>query len=209
LTINRVMQVLIALAVPAAILLSVSLPPFLDFAFGFESAETELMLWVTRAFLVGLLSHCLLELAARIFFAQQNAVTPLIASGLNLVAYVISAVLLAGPLQAVGIGLADAIAFTVQALFLLTVYRISITTHQKEEKRIGQMVQSLFGQKSTWTTLLRTLMGSAMGAVAIQLIIRIAAGQMPNLLLGLVAAGIGVLITFPFIYKEFRILLRL
>ena len=209
LTINRVIRVLIALSVPAAILLSFSLTPFLDFAFGFESAETDLMLRVTRAFLVGLLSHCLLELAARIFFARQDAVRPLIASGLNLAAYVISGAILAGPLQAVGLGLADAIAFTVQAFFLLIVYRLGMTARMEGESKAGHSARSLFGQKSTWGTLLRTLAGSAAGTAAILLVMRTGSGFLPNLMLGLAAAGAGALITFPFILKEFRILLRL
>ncbi len=209
LTINRVIRVLIALAIPSAVLLSFSLSPFLEFAFGFDSAETELLLWVTRAFLVGLFSHCLLELVARIFFAKQNAVIPLIASALNLAAYIVSGVLLIGPLQSVGLGLADAISFTVQSFFLLAVFRLGISPKMEGINKISQILHSLAGQKSTWITLLRTLLGSAVGAAVILLVNQTASGWMPNLILGLLAAGTGIIVTFPFIYKEFRILLRL
>ena len=208
-TINRVIRVLIALSVPSAILLAFALPPFLQYAFGFGSAETDMLLWVTRAFLVGLLSHCLLELGARIFFAKQNATIPLIGSVLNLVAYIISGALLAGPLQAIGIGLADAIAFTVQAGFLLIVFQLSLPARKAGVSGVARVFDSLFGQKSTWITLLRTLVGSTIGTAAILVITQTAAGQLPSLLLGLLAAGAGILLTFPFIYKELRILVKL
>ena len=123
-TIHRIQRVLIALAIPSALLLAVSLPPFLEFAFGFNAAGTDVLLWVTRAFLVGLLGHCLLELGSRIFFAQQNALIPFFGSVLNLVVYILFGALLASPLGAPGVALSDAIAFTSQAAFLLIVFGI-------------------------------------------------------------------------------------
>lgn len=208
-TINNVVRVLIALAIPSAILLSAALPPFLNFAFGFASEETELLLWVTRAFLVGLLSHCLLELGARIFFAKQNAVIPLIAAFLNLVAYILSGVLLAEPFHAIGLGLADAIAFTVQSLFLLIVFRLSAPAPGARKFSLAYIINSLFGQKHTWITLLRTIIGSVVGAAIIWFIKEYASPLLPNLILGLVAAIIGLIGTLPFIFKEIRILIRL
>jgi len=208
-TINKVVRVLIALAIPSAILLAVALPPFLDFVFGFGSAETELLLWVTRAFLVGLLSHCLLELGSRIFFAKQNAIIPLVASFINLVAYLLSGILLAPSLQAVGMGLADAIAFTVQSLFLLIFFRLSASPITMKRFSIKNILFALFGQTSTWTTLIRTIIGSIVGAAAIWIAKEYAGAYMPNLITGLMASGVGIIITLPFIYKEIRILMHL
>lgn len=208
-TINRVVRVLIALTIPSAILLAVALPPFLEFAFGFGTAETDLLLWVTRAFLVGLLSHCLLELGARIFFSKQNATIPLIASGLNLAAYLISGILLSQPLQAVGLGLADAIAFSVQSLFLMIIFRLGMPAKAEGQARLKSSLSSLFGQKSTWTTLARALIGSMIGGTLIWAVKAFAGGLIPNLVLGLAAAGLGLIVTIPFIYKEIRILINL
>jgi hypothetical protein len=81
--------VLIALAVPSAILLAVVLRPFLEFAFGFDNQSTTILMAVTRAFLAGLLSHCLLELGSRIYFARQNALIPFAGSAVNLVVYIL------------------------------------------------------------------------------------------------------------------------
>jgi len=116
---------------------------------------------------------------------------------------------LIGPLQSVGLGLADAISFTVQSFFLLAVFRLGISPKMEGINKISQILHSLAGQKSTWITLLRTLLGSAVGAAVILLVNQTASGWMPNLILGLLAAGTGIIVTFPFIYKEFRILLRL
>lgn len=208
-TVTRVIRVLIALAVPSAVLLYVSLPPFLEFAFGFDAAGTAMLLWVTRAFLVGLLSHCLLELSARIFFAQQNAILPFIAAGLSFTAYILSGFLLAQKLQAPGLGLADAISFTVQSGFLLIAYKLR--TFKRKERKIGMnnLPKALATERNTQATWFRTIIGSATGAAVISLILRFSQGLFHNLTIGIVAALIGLLMTFPFIRKELQILFRL
>ena len=75
--------------------------------------------WTTAAFTVGLLGHSLLELAARIFYANKNTVTPfwvaLGATALN----VVLCVLLAAPLGAAGLALANSIVVTLQSSTLL------------------------------------------------------------------------------------------
>ena len=208
-TINRVVRVLIALAIPSAVLLSLSLPPLLGFAFGFDNASTDLLLWVTRAFLVGLLGHCLLELGSRIFFAQQNSVIPMAAAGLNLAVYILSGIILISPFKAVGIGLADAIGFTIQALFLLVVFKIglvrkSVTTADSYDKALKKE-----SKKEILNTVLRTVSGSIIGGIVIVLIIQLSTGVLPELILGVLAAVSGIAAALPFIFKEIRLLLHL
>ena len=200
---------LVALAIPAAVLLYVALPPFLEFAFGFDAAGTDLLLWVTRAFLVGLLSHCLLELAARIFFAQQNALFPFIAAALNLAAYAGSGLLLMRSLQAPGLALADAISFTVQSGFLLLVYKFSNLKRASGEVSWKSMFSILSIDKNTLQTLVRTLFGSVVGAAVIWLIIQFSGNLFHDLITGTAASFIGLLAVFPFIRRELGILLRL
>lgn len=204
-TINRVVRVLIAFAIPSAVLLSLSLPPLLGFAFGFDSAATDLLLWVTRAFLVGLLGHCLLELGSRVFFAQQNSIIPMAAAGLNLVVYVTSGILLISPFKAVGIGLADAIGFTTQALFLLLVFKIRLIKKSATAKDASDAAS----KKEILNTVLRTVAGSITGGMVIVLIIRFLTGLLPELLIGVLAAGLGIAAALPFIFKEIRVLLHL
>jgi putative peptidoglycan lipid II flippase len=208
-TINRVVQVLFALAVPSTILLAVALPPFLGFAFGFDTAGTNLLLWVTRAFLVGLLGHCMIELGSRVFFAQQNAIIPMASSGLNLIIYIIAGLLLIKPFQASGIGLADAIAFSAQALFLVIIFQ------KQFSKRINQLIEKnetqfpLENYRIVQNTIFRTIIGSIAGGLAVLLILRFSGTIMPEILAGITATFLGILVTLPFIFKEIRVLLHL
>ncbi len=78
-----------------------------------------MILWATRAFLLGLMGHAWLEVAVRSFYAQQNARIPLIAASLQAVAFIALAVLLALTIGHVGIALADTFTFTGEALLLL------------------------------------------------------------------------------------------
>jgi putative peptidoglycan lipid II flippase len=73
LILERAIRVLVALTIPVAVILAVGMRPLLAFAFGFDAAGTDLLLWVARGFLAGLLGHSLLEIAARSFYAQQDA----------------------------------------------------------------------------------------------------------------------------------------
>jgi putative peptidoglycan lipid II flippase len=208
-TINRVIRVFIALAIPSAMLLSIALPPLLDFAFGFDPAGTSLMLWVTRAFLVGLLSHCLLELGARIFFAQQNATIPFLAAAINLVTYIAFGLLLLRPLEAVGVALADAAAFTAQSAFLLGIFSLHAINARKRAVEMNETppVPSNSGKISSTT--LRTLIGSVLGSLVIWLILRLLEDVLPGVILGTAAAAAGFAVALPFIFKEIKILVRL
>jgi putative peptidoglycan lipid II flippase len=207
-TVRNVSRVLIALAVPSAILLSFVLPPFLQFAFGFDSSGTELMVWVTRAFLVGLLGHVFLELGARIFFAQQNASIPLVGAAINLILYVISGVLLDGPLQASGLALADAIAFSGQALFLMFLYRgkwkpASEDTSESEAELSPQPAASVIN------TFFRGLIGSLVGAASVLLLGNFIGNRLNPLVFGALSTGISAGLALPFIWREMKLLLRL
>jgi putative peptidoglycan lipid II flippase len=190
-------------------LLAVALPPFLGFAFGFDTAGTNLLLWVTRAFLVGLLGHCMIELGSRIFFAQQDAIMPMASSGLNLVIYLLAGILLAKPLQAPGVGLADAIAFTAQAIFLFIIFQ------KQFFKKFNQVIPKYEAQRfhegnsNIPSTIFRTIIGTLAGSLVVLLIMRFSVTIMPEILAGVIATALGILVTLPFIFKEFRVLLHL
>jgi putative peptidoglycan lipid II flippase len=188
---ERAIRVLVALTIPVAVILSVGMRPLLSFAFGFDEAGTDLLLWVARGFLAGLLGHSLLEIAARSFYAQQDAVTPLIGAAVNVTIYISLGSLLYRPLGAPGIGLTDSIAFTVQALFLITM-----------------LLRKPFINFNVKGTVLRVLPG-ALAACAVVLAVQFAGAQAPPMLVGLVGMAAGGLIVLPFIWKEIRVLLRL
>ena len=208
-TIQKVGRVLVALAIPAAVLLSTALEPFLAFAFGFNTSGTNLLMGVTRAFLVGLLGHVFLELGARIFFAQQNARIPLIGAGINLFLFIIFSNLLADLLGAVGVGFADAIAFSGQALFLMGIYKMYLFKSEKGQFQFKTFLKKIMPEKKMIITFLRTLAGSMVGGTAIWLVINHLQWNLNYLGLGVFAAFLGVLTTIPFIIPELRLLLKL
>jgi putative peptidoglycan lipid II flippase len=204
-TIDRVERVLIALAIPIAVILSLTLKPFIQLAFGFDAIATQRLLSVSQGFLVGLLGHCFLELGAHIFFSQQNAVVPLIAAALNLGIYVVLGRSLSASLDAPGVALADSIAFTIQALFLMLVF------FYREKKTAGK--ESTLPpftpiSKDLKQTLLRTFIGSALAAAAALVILHFSSSYSP-LIQGLGSFLIGMVVILPFIWKEIRVFLHL
>ena len=208
-TIKKIQRVLIALSIPSAILLSIVLYPFLEFAFGFDAENTQILLWVTRAFLAGLLSHCMLELGARIYFAQQNAIVPLFGSAINLIVYIASGALMAKPMGAAGIALADAIAFTSQSAFLFIVYAIQSLKAAGLPASFGEVLRFYKSETRARSVWLRTLLGSILGSLVIIIMLNTLENTLHSLILGLLAAFAGILVALPFIRDELKILIRL
>jgi putative peptidoglycan lipid II flippase len=123
-TLEKTIRVLSGLTIPLAIILALNLKPIIALL-GFDPQGTNLVLWTVRAYLVGLMGHSLLEVAARAFYARQNAKTPLLASGATLVAFLVFSIPLSRWLGAPGIGLANSLAYTFEALLLFyLLYRI-------------------------------------------------------------------------------------
>lgn len=118
-TVNRALRVMLALTLPIAVLLAVTIRPLVQFIFHFEAFETEMVVWATRAFLLGLTGHTWLEVAVRSFYAQQDARTPLKAAFLQAIAYMLLAPILSRLIGHTGLALADTLTFTGQALLLL------------------------------------------------------------------------------------------
>jgi len=208
-TIQNVSRILIALALPSAIILSVVLEPFLDFAFGFDAAGVQLMANTTRAFLAGLLGHVFIELGARVFFAQQNAKIPLIGSAINLILFLAAGIILDTLMGAPGIALADAIAFSGQALFLIVFYK-----HQRRALVTATIASSagntlILPDKPQAGTYLRTLTGSVIGAMIGFVALRFLSGGFHPLIAGSIAASAGIIAVIPFIMKEIKLLFRL
>ena len=115
----RAVRVLLALTAPTAAILIVVLRPLVAAAFHFDPQGTELVVWASRAYLLGLVGHSLLEVASRSFYARQNARVPLSVSALSAAAFVVLGIVLFRPLGAAGIALSNSLAFTLEALVLL------------------------------------------------------------------------------------------
>ena len=199
-SLNRTVQVILAVSLPAAVLLSLVLRPLVDI-FGFDTAGSELVVWTARAFLAGLVGHSLLEVAVRSFYAQQDARTPLLAPGLMFITFVIVALLLSPFLGPAGIALANSMAFSAEAVLLLWL--------------LNRQFQGLF---KIGRAFVRVAAGTLLAGFIAYVIIN---GQiLPGLLVlqeGLVsgvlhtaiAFAAGFLVILPFIWSEARMLIRL
>ena len=80
-SLNHGLRVILALTLPVAVLVALGIEPLVALL-GFDQAGTELVVWTTRAFLLGLTGHAMLDIVGRGFYAQQDAITPLWASGI-------------------------------------------------------------------------------------------------------------------------------
>jgi putative peptidoglycan lipid II flippase len=115
----RAFRVLLALTVPAAVLLMIGIRPLIQAAFHFEPRGTDLVTWAARAYLLGLVGHSVLEVASRAFYARQDARTPLLASAVSLTTFVITSSILYRSLGSMGIALSNSLAFSLEAGLLV------------------------------------------------------------------------------------------
>jgi putative peptidoglycan lipid II flippase len=190
LSLNRAMRVILALTIPGAVLIMVGIRPLVSIL-GFDAAGENMVVWVTRGFLVGLMAHSLIEVAARAFYAQQKALIPLGASFMATVTFVILAVGLGYTLGAGGIALANGLAYTGEALLLWALLNRRFT-----------------GVIDVRSTLVRAIPVALVGGVVVYAFLRLPL-PMPSLLLGVGALGVGGLVVLPFILPELRLLVKM
>lgn len=203
-TINRALRVILALTLPATALMWVGLRPLIPAFFGFDPQGAELVLWATRAYLLGLAGHATLETAARSFYAQQDARTPLFVAGLNAVVYILFAVILSRLVGATGIALANTLAFTGEALLLLLLL-------DRRVRRLAQVkdipaFRDSAGLLHLRATLTRVAFACAIGAALASLVLRL---PLPALVGGIGALAAGGMAVLPFIWPELKILIKL
>jgi putative peptidoglycan lipid II flippase len=191
-TIERAMRVLIAITLPVAVLLAIGLKPFLTLAFGFGEEGTQLLLWVTRGYLAGLTGHCLLELAARSFYAKQNAIVPLIGAIINVSLYILVGSQLFRVIGAAGISLTDAVAFSIQAVFLIIILNKSLV----KKIQLG-------------TTFLRTLLAIIGGGLITGLILWYGYSVGNPIVFGTIGIMLGGAFMLPFIWPELKLIIKL
>jgi putative peptidoglycan lipid II flippase len=189
--IDRAVRVLVGLTLPVAAVMSVGLGSVLSVVFDFGVDGTQVLLWTTRAFLVGLVGHSLLEVAVRSFYARQDAITPLIASGINMVSFVVLSILLYRPLGPAGIALSDALSWTGQAVGLLFILG----------RRLGKPM-------FPGGTVARAAIAGLLGA-AVTLFAQSMFASFGPLLSGMIGMGLGILAAVPMIFPEIKLLFRL
>jgi putative peptidoglycan lipid II flippase len=190
-TVNGAVRAILALCIPATILLAVGLRPVVARAFpAFSPEQADLVVWVTRLYLLGLTGHALLEIASRSFYAQQEARVPLYAAALNTGVFIAMAIGLTRAMGAGGIALAGTLAFTAEALVLLWL--------------LARRYPGLM--RSGWT-LGRTTVATAIGALLVFAVLRWA--PLPALYGALGGMAAGLLIAIIFVLPELRDFIRL
>jgi putative peptidoglycan lipid II flippase len=147
------------------------------------------VVWATRLYLLGLAGHSLLEVAARSFYARQDARTPLFAAALNAGVYILLAVLLSRSFGVPGIALANTLAFTSEALLLLFL----LSRKAPGILRVGG-------------TLARVGLVSIGGALLALALMRLPLAALPLAAGSLAVAGISSL---PFLWPEVKLLIKL
>lgn len=191
-TVQRASQVLMALTIPVAAILAAGMRPALDIAFQFGDAATDDLLMVFQAFLAGLTACTLIEVAARSFYARQNAIIPLMVSMINALLFVLFASLLKNILDVVGIALAISLSYTCEAILLFVLMKKKMSIDIK------------FGN-----TPLRAFLAALIGGAVCWLIMRIPATGLNSLLLSAGAMLLGACAAVPFIRRELSLLIKL
>lgn len=189
-TVNRALRVMLALSLPAAVLLAMVIRPLVAAFFGYETGQLNLVTWCTWAFLFGLLGDVWLETAVRSFYANQNTRTPLVAAVVQAVSFILLAWLFSNWVGLPGIPLAAAITFTTQAIVLLFLLNRKFPGLLKME---GTMVCAV----------LAAVVGGLVAYAGMRFL------PLSSLFAALVALAAGGVAALPFVWKEIRLLLKL
>jgi len=195
-TINGALRVILAITIPTALLMMAGISPLIKTAFGYTAEETARVALATRIYLLGLTGHAMLEIAARSFYAQQDAKTPLLAAFLNSVGYIAIVFLLSDWIGFAGVALANILAFTIEALLLL-----------------WWLNRRFPGILEVGRTILRAGLPSApLALLVFWLVEGPVLSSRGDLVQALAAAGLmalALLLTLPFIRQEFKLMLTL
>ncbi|MCB0141331.1 MAG: murein biosynthesis integral membrane protein MurJ, partial [Caldilineaceae bacterium] len=125
-TLSESLSGLLFLTVPAACGLILLGRPLVQLVYqrgAFDVAATEAVYAALVYYALGLVGHVCLEVAARVFFAQQDTITPLIVAASMGLLNVLMGIALMGPLGYGGLALANSLAVTVEVLVLLFILR--------------------------------------------------------------------------------------
>lgn len=187
---GQTIEVIISLTVITSTLLTLSLQFFVKPLFNFNIEHSNLLIWTSFGYLIGLLGQSLLEVLVRAFYARHNAKTPLVVTSLRTIIFIILALILPQFLGVVGLALTDSIAVTVEAGILLFLLQKSLPNFL----HLNQ-------------TIVRTVLGSIISIAVAYFILSIS--PFPILPSAIIAFSLGGCLSLIFIKKELRLLLKL
>jgi len=184
-SVTRALRVLLALTLPAAALLTVTVQPLVQAAFAFGESGTRLVAVATRGFLIGLVGHAWLEVLARAWYARLRARPPLVARLVNVAVFLGLGIVLFRPMGVFGIAFANSLGFTAEAVLLLA--------------WLGRQFPSILRQGRP---ALRAMLGSVLGGAAAYAVVAASPGG--NLVTGAAALAAGAALSLPFIWPEVK-----
>ncbi len=191
-TVERAIEVLLALALPVTSLLVVGLEPLIELVFGFDAAGTQMLTRTAQVYLLGLTGHALLEIGVRAFYARQDALRPLAASWLNTAMFLIFGVWIISQWQALGpagIALIE-LSFTVEALIVLI-----------------WLNRLLPGKLRPWGAAARATLAAGLSAAAAWWITYVWLDG--GALAATLGMTLGALVALPLVWRDARMLFRL
>ena len=189
-TVNRALRIMLALALPAAVLLALSVRPLAASFFGYDAARLDMVQACTWAFLIGLVGDTWLEVAVRSFYANQNTRTPLVAAFLQAVAFILLSVILSPVIGLAAIPLSAAITFTIQAVTLLLI--------------LNRRFPGLLHLQGTGLRAAASALTA--GLVASGILAFLPVSSLPKTMIGVLAGGLAAA---PLIWREVRLLFSL
>ena len=191
-TIERALRVLIVLMLPAATVMAAGLHPWVQVVFGFDEAQSVLITWTTRAYLLTLTGYAIQEVATRTFYARKLPLYPLVTVVLRVVLYAVIGLSAVRFFRQMG---APVIAFADIALFAesLVLFWLLIRQIQKPLR--------------VWDAILRGLVAALVGgAAAYGLAVFLPGPGYITALAGMVA---GAVIAIVIVWKDARLVFRL
>lgn len=191
LVLNRTIKILAATTIFISVILSLCLGTFVESIFNLRGAQADLLVWTTRAYLVGLLSQCLLEVIASSFYARQRAVIPLVATFIRTVIFLLLSVITFKTFGAFGLALVDSITVTLEVVIL--VYYL----HKSLPGILSNVLKSS----------LRYGIGLVISILVVLAILSFA--PLPSLPKAILAILLASIVYIPFIRKELALLLKL
>ncbi|HOA20924.1 MAG TPA: murein biosynthesis integral membrane protein MurJ [Anaerolineaceae bacterium] len=190
--IEKVAQVMLALTIPIAVVAGIVIQPLIQVLLGLEPADTARVVLVTRVFLLGISGHSLVELFVRSFYAMQKPKYPLLLAGLTLLFYLAAGWLLSARFEAAGIAAANTLAYTLQAAVLLIL-----------------LAKVLTAKPNLRLTLVRAVLGAALGGAAAWSVMRYAPIPGGGLVSAAVGGILGLLLAALALQKDLRALANL
>jgi len=191
-TVERALQVLIALTLPVAAVMAAGIHPLVRGVFGFNTEISGLITLTTRAYLATLTGYTIHEIAVRAFYARKEPMFPLYAVLIRLALFLIIGILGVTYFENIG---APVIAFSeiallVEAIVLFT--WLSKRTH--EPLRTGNSIVK------------GILAAAAGGAVTYLVALYLPGGAIVTALIGMIVGGGTAL---AIVWSEAKMLLKL